>query len=201
MRYSLVAVLCAALLLASTSALGYPPAVGIAGKSRSCTTCHADTGPWQDEGKTVVDVLDATTRLSLRQPDGRFLLEVPRGESRTVITIIGRHAGDEAPAPLRNAWLYVDPQQIETGALSKFAPGWDVNLPMSCRIVGDSVPEYPGAAVTALPMTVRPGDAARDSVLELQVMLTSGESAKGNPNAWLKGNYLLRELVLKVVDP
>ena len=50
---------------------------------------------------------------------------------------------------------------------------------MSCRIVGDNVPEYPGAAVAALPMTVRPGDAARDSVLELQVMLTSGESAKG----------------------
>ncbi len=171
------------------------------GKSRSCAVTHADTGPWQDEAKTIVDILDATTRLSLRQPDGRFLLEVPRGETRTVITVIGRHAGDEAPAPLRNAWLYVDPQQIETGALSKFAPGWGVNLPMSCRIVGDNVPEYPGAAVTAVPMTVRPGDAARDSVLELQVMLTSGESAKGNPNAWLKGNYLVRTLALVVLDP
>ena len=50
-------------------------------------------------------------------------------------------------------------------------------------------------------MTVGPGDAAWDSVLELRVMLTSGESARGNPNAWLKGNYLLKKLVLKVVDP
>jgi hypothetical protein len=32
-------------------------------------------------------------------------------------------------------------------------------------------------------------------------MLTSGESTKGNPNAWLKGNYLVRKLALDVVDP
>ena len=105
MRYMMVAALCVALLLISTVAAGYPPAVGIAGKSRSCASCHADTGPWQDEAKTIVDILDGTTRLSLRQPDGRFLLEVPRGEIRTVITVIGRVAGDEAPPPVRNAWL------------------------------------------------------------------------------------------------
>jgi hypothetical protein len=201
MKCSLVAGLCTVLLLASTNAFGYPPAVGIGGRSRSCTSCHADTGPWKDEAKTIVDILDATTRLSLRQPDGRFLLRVPRGETRTVITIIGRHAGDEAPAPVRNAWLYIDPRRIETGSFSKFAPGWDVTLPLSCRIVGDDVPEYPGAAVTALPMKIRPGDSAQDCELELQVMLTSGESTKGNPNAWLKGNYLVRKLALDVVDP
>jgi hypothetical protein len=44
-------------------------------------------------------------------------------------------------------------------------------------------------------------DAARDAELELQVMLTSGESAKGTPDAWLRANYLIRKLVLKVVDP
>ncbi len=71
---------------------------------------------------------------------------------------------------------------------------------MSCRVVGDKVPEYPGAAATAAPMTVRPGDAARDAELELQIMLTKGESAKGNPNAWLKANYLVRKLTLKVID-
>ena len=107
---------------------------------------------------------------------------------------------DTVPSPVRNAWLYVDPTRLETKALSKFAAGWDVNLPMSCRIVGDQVPEYPGAAVTALPMTVRPGDAARDAELELQVMLTSGKSAKGNPDEWLEANYLVRKLILKVLD-
>jgi len=115
-----------------------------------------------------------------------------------VITIIGRKADDVATPPMRNAWLYVDPTQLDTGALSKFAPGWDVNLPMACRIVGDDVPEYPDAAVTALPMTVRPGDAARNAELELQIMLTTGESAKGNPDSWLLSNYLVRKLALKV---
>ena len=188
-------------LFLSGAASAYPPAVGIVGGSRSCASCHASNGPWEDTSATIVDVLDEASRRSLRQPDGRFLLEVVRGETATVITVIGRKAGDSAPRPVRNAWLYVDPTRIETGALSKFAPGWDVNLPMSCRIVGDDVPEYPGAALTALPMTVRPGDAAGDAELELQVMLTFGDSAKGNPNSWLKSNYLVRALMLKVIDP
>ena len=193
-------VFCGMALLLCSAAGAYPPAVGIGGKSRSCAVCHAETGPWVDEENTIVDILDGSTRSSLRQPDGRFLLEVPRGEIRTVITVIGRIAGDEAPPPVRNAWLYIDPRRIETGSFSKFAPGWDVTLPLSCRVVGDKVPEYPGAAVTGLPMKVRPGDSAQDCELELQVMLTSGESTKGNPNAWLKGNYLVRKLFLDVVD-
>ena len=201
MKRSYVVVFCGIALLLCSAAGAYPPAVGIGGKSRSCTVCHAETGPWQDEENTIVDILDGSTRSSLRQPDGRFLLKVARGEIRTVITVIGRAAGDEAPPPVRNAWLYIDPSRIETGSFSKFAPGWDVTLPLSCRVVGDDVPEYPGAAVTALPMKVRPGDSAQDCELELQVMLTSGESTKGNPNAWLKGNYLVRKLALDVVDP
>ena len=182
-------------------AFAYPPAVGIVGKNRDCLSCHASNGPWADEAGTIVDIVDAETGKSLRQADGRFLLEVERGRTRTVITQIGRKASDEVPPPLRNAWLYLDPTQIETGSLSKFAPGWDVNLPMACRIVGDEVSNYPGAAMTALPMTVRPGDSARSADVELQVMLTSGESAKGNPNAWLKANYFVRDVILRVVDP
>ncbi len=150
-------------LLLPSLASAYPPAVGIVGQSRSCTNCHASNGPWTDASLTIVDVLDKATRNSLRQPDGRFLLEVDRGKVATVITIIGRQAADGAPPPMRNAWLYLAPSQLDTGALSKFAPGWDVNLPMSCRIVGDTVPEYPGAALTALPLTVRPGDAAQNA--------------------------------------
>ncbi len=188
-------------LLVPSMASAYPPAVGIVGQSRSCTDCHASNGPWSDPNATIVDVLDGATRGSLRQPDGRFLLEVERGKTATVITVIGRRAGDSAPRPVRNAWLYVDPTRLNTGALSKFASGWDVNLPMSCRIVGDEAPEYPGAALTALPMTVRPGDAAGEAELELQVMLTSGDSAKGNPDAWLQSNYLVRRLILRVLDP
>ncbi len=184
-----------------TVALAYPPAVGIVGQSRNCLSCHVSNGPWKDDAQTIVDIVDATTGESLRQTDGRFLIEVERGRTRTVITQIGRKANDDVPPPLRNAWLYLDPTQLETGSLSKFAPGWNVNLPMACRIVGDELRDYPGAAMTALPMTVRPGDSARSADLELQLMLTSGESAKGNPNAWLKANYLVKKVMLRVLDP
>ncbi|MDH3254610.1 MAG: hypothetical protein OEM62_06435 [Acidobacteriota bacterium] len=179
----------------------YPPAVGIVGQSRDCLSCHANNGPWADETQTILDIIDAASGESLRLPDGKFLIDVERGRTRRVLTLIGRRAEDKAPAPLRNAWLYVDPAQIGTGSLSKFAPGWSVNLPMACRIVGDKVDAYPAAAMTSLPMTVRPGDTAQDARLELQVMLTAGESAKGSPNTWLQGNYLVREVRLRVIDP
>src|SRR3990172_9241621 len=149
-------------LAAALSAAAYPPGVGILAKNRSCASCHVSNGPWGDESRTVIDVLDAKTKQSLRGPDGVITIAVARGASRTVLTVIGRTASDKTP-PRRNAWLYVDPSQIETSALSKFAPGWDVNLPMSCRIVGDRLEGYDGAHLTVLPMTVRPSDAARDA--------------------------------------
>ncbi len=104
MKRQLCISLFATALFVPTVAEAYPPAVGIVGKSRSCTSCHANNGPWKTEARTIVDILDAATRRSLRQPDGRFLLEVERGKMRTVITIIGRKAGDKVPPPKRNAW-------------------------------------------------------------------------------------------------
>ena len=184
---------------AAGTAAAYPPAVGILAKNRSCSSCHISNGPWTDEARTVIDVVDAQTRKSLKAPDGVFRLEVPRGETRTVLTVIGRQKGDPQP-PRRNGWLYVDPTQIGTSALSKFAPGWDVNLPMSCRIVGDKLEGYEDAQLTVLPMTVRPTDAARDAELELQVMLTAGEAVKGSANQGLVSNLAVRKVSLKVLD-
>ncbi len=117
-----------------------------------------------------------------------------------MLTVIGRVRGDAAP-PRRNAWLFVDPSQIESSALSKFAPGWDVNLPMSCRIVGDQLEGHAGDAITVLPMTVRPTDAARDAELELQVMLTGGEAIKGKEREGLVSNYFVRRVLLSVLEP
>lgn len=195
----LVIVLAAALLVAAQTAFAYPPGVGILGKSRSCLVCHSSNGPWTDEETTIVDILDSQTRQSLRAGDGSFLIQIPRGEKRTVITVIGRPK-EEIPPPHRNAWLYIDPTQIPTTGLSKFAPGWDVNLPMSCRIVGDQVEEYKDASVTALPMTIRPGDGAADADLELQIMLTTGEAVKGKPKEGLISNYVVRKVRLVVLD-
>lgn len=66
-------------------------------------------------------------------------------KTKTVLTVIGRKDGDLAEAPYRNAWIYVDPLTIRTNTLSKFAPGWDCNLQMACRVVGDNLEKYPGA--------------------------------------------------------
>jgi hypothetical protein len=195
---SLKGIITVAIILGSSSAHAYPPAVGILGKSPACTTCHVSNGPWTDETRTIIDIVDGITKQSLGSEDGSFLIEVHRGDTRTILTVIG--CVKECAPPLRNAWLYVDPEQIATSGLSKFAPGWDVNLPMACRIVGDKLDVYPDAHITVLPMTVRPMDAARNAALELQVMLTRGESVKGKAKEGLVSNYFVRTVNLKVVD-
>ncbi len=178
----------------------YPPAVGLLGKSKNCLVCHANNGPWQDEENTIIDILDKETKKSLAQPDGSFLIEAQRGQIKTVLTVIGRKKGDKEEAPYRNAWLYVDAKRIKNNSLLKFAPGWSVNLPMACRIVGDKLGGFNGAKITVLPMSVRPGDDAQDADLQLQVMLTKGESVKGKAKEGMKGNYFERVVRLKVLE-
>ena len=180
-------------------AAAYPPAVGILGSSRNCLACHVDNGPWNEE-KTIIDIVNKKTGESHRQKDGTFLITAKRGESKTVLTIIGRPAADDARSPYRNAWLYVDPERIGSSSLSTFARGWGVNLPMSCRIVSDKHEAYPGANITVLPMTVRPGEDALDAELELQVMLTRGESVKGDASEGMIGNYFERTVRFDVED-
>jgi hypothetical protein len=72
---------------------------------------------------------------------------------------------------------------------------------MACRIVGDKLEAYESAHITALPMTLRPTDAALDSELELQVMLTRGDSVKGAVEQGLVSNYLVRKVLLHVIEP
>ena len=71
---------------------------------------------------------------------------------------------------------------------------------MSCRIVGDALEGYEGAKITALPMALRATDAAQDSDLMLQVMLTKGESVKGRPREGMIGSYFERRVNLRVVE-
>lgn len=188
-----------ALGLGVLPALAYPPAVGILGPARNCISCHSSDGPWSRPAGLIIDILDKTSGNSLRQPDGTFLIAAKRGELKTVVTVIGWRAEAGGPVPYRNAWLYVDPARISSPALlNKFAPGWMVNLPMSCRIAGDQVESYRGAHVTALPMTIRAGDDATDAEIELQVMLTRGDSLKGDAKKGMAGNYFERRVRLKV---
>lgn len=178
----------------------YPPAVGILTKSKNCLSCHASNGPWSDESNNIIDMLDADSKASLKKSDGSFLLEVKRNQTKTVLTVIGRRKEDLTESPYRNAWIYVDPQTIETSSLSKFAPGWECNLQLSCRVVGDILEKYDGAKITSLPMTLRPTDAARDGELQLQVMFTKGESVKGNAKQGMMGNYFERKVKLRIVE-
>jgi len=188
------------LIAFSQEAFTYLPAVGILGKAKNCLACHTNNGLWKDDAKTIIDILDQDTKESFKQADGSFLIEVKRGEVKTVLTLIGRTKEDTVEVPYRNAWLYVDPKTLESNSLSKFAPGWDVNLPMSCRIVGDKLEGYEGARLTVLPMSVRPSDAAQNAELTLQVMLTKGESVKGKPKEGMLGSYFERKVKLRVVD-
>ena len=190
----------AIVMLFAQKAFSYPPGVGILGKAKSCMSCHVNNGPWTDEQKTIIDILDKETMKSLRQSDGSFLLEVKRGLQKTVLTVIGRIKDDDAPSPYRNAWTYIDPARIETNSLSKFAPGWGVNLQMSCRVVGDKITGFEGARITVLPMTVQPLDDAKNAELQLQVMLTKGESVKGNAKEGMLGTYFERKVFLNVIE-
>ncbi len=180
------------------AAYAYPPAVGILSNSKNCISCHANNGPWKDDSKIIIDILDRETKKSFKQPDGSFLIETKRGEQKTVLTVIGRKKDNSIAAPYRNAWLYIDPATIGTNSLSKFPPGWDVNLSISCRLVGDNLPGYEDADITSLPMTIQPLSNAEDAEIQLQVMLTKGESVKGNAQEGMLGNYFEKKVKLIV---
>ena len=181
-------------------ALAYPPAVGILSPAKNCLSCHANNGPWKDDSTLIIDILDKQNGQSLKQKDGTFLIAAHQGEARTVVTVIGTVREAQTAHPYRNAWLYIDPRRItDSTVLDKFAAGWDVNLPMACRIVGDASQEYPGARVTVLPMTVRPGADAKDTMVQLQVMLTRGESVKGKAKEGMTGSYFERTVRLRVL--
>lgn len=184
----------------SQQAYAYPPGVGILSKSKNCLACHANNGPWSNEANTVIDIIEKDSKKSFRQPDGSFLIQVKRYEPITVRTVIGYKKNTAEAAPYRTGWMYVDPTTIESSSISKFAPGWDVNLQLACRLVGDNLDGYDDINLTVLPMTVRPLDAARDGVVTLQLMFTRGESVKGKPKEGMVGNYFERTVRLTVVD-
>lgn len=176
----------------------YPPAVGILSASRNCMSCHSNNGPWKEDEKLIIDILDIETKKSLKQADGSFLIETKRWAQKTVLTVIGQKKDKYFTEPYRNAWLYIDTSTIGSPSLSKFAPDWDVNLPMACRVVGDKLQGYEDAIITSLPMTIQPLSNAKDAVIQLQVMLTRGESVKGKAKEGLTGNYFERQVMLKV---
>jgi len=181
-----------------SSAFAYPPAVGILSNSKNCISCHTNNGPWKDDANTIIDILDKDTKKSLKQDDGTFLIEIKRWEQKTFLTIVGSKKSSSIAAPEKNAWLYIDPTTIGTNSLSKFAPNWDVNLPLSCRVVGDKLPGYEDADITSLPMTIQPLTNAKDAEMQLQVMLTKGASVKGNAQEGMSGNYFERKVKLIV---
>jgi hypothetical protein len=71
---------------------------------------------------------------------------------------------------------------------------------MACRLIGDKLPGFEGSEISVLPMTLQPLENARDSDLQLQVMLTKGEAVKADAKKGMLGNYFERTIALKVVD-
>lgn len=186
--------------LGISTANAYPPGVGILTNAKNCLTCHLNNGPWKDDENTLIDIIDKETKKSLKQSDGTFLIEIKKGEQRTVLTIAGSKKNSTIPSPYRNAWLYIDTTTIGTPSLSKFAPNWEVNLQMSCRLVGDNLKGYEDANITSLPMTIKPLEKAKDTEISFQVMLTKGESVKGNTQEGMTGSYFERKVKLKIIE-
>ena len=134
----------------------------------------------------------------LKKTDGTFLIEAKKGEQKTVPTIIGSMKSNFIPASYRNAWLYIDTTTIGKNSLLKFAPNWDVNLPMSCCLVGDNLHGYENANITSLPMTIQPLENAKDAEISLQVMLTKGESTKNNAQEGMTDSDFERKVKFKI---
>ena len=181
-------------------AAAYPPGVGILTNSKNCLSCHANNGPWKEDDNNIIDIIDKETKKSLKQADGTFLITAKRYEAKTVFTVLGRKDLKGILSPSKNAWIYVDTTSIGKSTLSKFAPNWEVNLQLSCRITGDKLDNFANSTITSLPMTIRPLSTAKDENIMLQVMLTQGEAEKGNPNNTLKANYFEKIVRLKIVD-
>lgn len=186
-------------IMSSPPALAYPPAVGTLGKSRDCMSCHTSDGPWKDDRNLIIDLLDKETGRSLRDEDGAFLISVKPEQTRTLLVVLGRAQGDTMPIPHRNGWIFVDPALINRDHLgSKFAPGWETDLSMSCRLIGDIHPAYEGAKITVLPLTIRATGAAKDAEVEWQILMTRGEAVKGDAKQGLVQNYFARKVRLNV---
>lgn len=181
-------------------ATAYPPSVGILTNSKNCLSCHANNGPWKEDANNIIDIIDKETKKSLKQTDGTFLISAKRYEAKTVYTVLGRRDLTGIISPTKNAWIYIDTTSIGKSTLSKFAPNWEVNLQLSCRITGDKVDNFANSTITSLPMTIRALSTAKDENIMLQVMLTKGEAEKGNPNNTLKGNYFEKSVRLKIID-
>jgi hypothetical protein len=163
--------------------------------------CHANDGPWRDDASLIIDLVDRETGRSHRRRDGTFLTSAKPEQKRTVFIVVGRASGDSAPVPLRNGWIFVDPALINREHLgSKFAPGWEADLIMSCRLVGDTYKGYEGAKLTVLPLTLRPTGAAKDAEVEWQVLVTGGEAVKGDAKQGLVQKYFERRVRLRVEE-
>ena len=193
-NYLLIAVL----VIFVPAIYAYPPAVGILGNARDCLVCHINNGPWQDDAYSIIDILDKDTEASQKQQDGSFKLSVKRNESKTFLTVIGRAQEDNLSAPYRNAWIYIDPSMIGENSIFKFPEGWEINLPMACRLTGDKLEKYGQAKITVLPFTIRASEDALDAEIVLQVMLTKGETVKGKAKEGMEGSYFTRKVILKI---
>ena len=188
------------LIILSQFAAASPPAVGIIGNARSCMTCHVSNGSWTEGPGLVIDLIDKDTQQSLRQPDGSFLLTAKRGTAKTVMAVIGYSGLAPDQSPYRNGWIFVDSTTIGNSSLSKFAPGWEINLAYGCKIAGDKVAAYPDAALTSAPITILPTETAKDGEVTFQMLMTRGESVKGRAKEGLTGNFHARAVHLHVTD-
>ena len=168
------------------------PGVPLEGRQKTCLSCHINTGPWNDEEKTIIEILDPKTGTSFKKPDGSFAIPVKKGEERRVLVVLGVEP-TYSWIPEWTAWLFVHPEALQKDPESspKFAPNWEVNRAFCGKRLGESVKGFEEKKVASITMTIRPLKDAKDETVLLQVFFKSGDRTK-------VGNYFERKVLLQV---
>jgi hypothetical protein len=170
------------------------PAAALESRDENCLGCHEQGDNWTDTTQIIIDIIDPETGESFRGPDGSFTIAIKRGTERRVKSVFGVAPEVKFPPDIVG-WLYVSPDALESAHESdlKFAPGWSVNRPFCGKRLREVVKGYPGHALAAITMTLRPGETAQDAAITLQVLLKS--MARG-----MTGDYFERIVHLNVTD-
>ncbi len=150
------------------------PAASLEGRQESCLSYHTNTGPWVDEGKLIIDIIDAKTGESFRLSDGSYVIPVKQGTERRVRAVFGVKPEVQYP-PDMVGWLYVDPEELTSApeASIKFARRWNVNRSFCGKRLVEKFEGYPGDKLAQITKTISPGENATDREIRLQVLFKS----------------------------
>lgn len=174
-----------------------PPRVEVPAKNRADLSRPVSNRTSADAGRATFDGLPAATGKPLRRSDGSFRVGARRRDAKTPLTVVGCAKGDSS-APRRNAWLSMDPAEVDSWVSSQVAPGRDGNLPLGCRLASDRPPAHDSVMLPLPPVAHRPTDFGRNGEAGLHVMATAREVMQDGGKEGRVANDFVRHVLLDV---